>query len=91
MSYLGLRRGWLVTIMHNEQMVPTNFVHGNQILDGLLERRERFVMIQVADMLADEGVAIDHQRDRIFQICSHSEDGPRSGQSRHGITWVISE
>ena len=33
-------------------------------------------MIEIADVLADEGLAVDHQRDGIFQIGAQGQDRP---------------
>ena len=41
---------------------------------------ERLVVVEVADMLADERLPIDHQRDRVLEIGAHSENRPVSGQ-----------
>ena len=35
---------------------------------------ESLVVLQVADVLADEGLAIHHQRDGVFQIGAQRED-----------------
>ena len=34
----------------------------------LPERPQRLVVVQVADVLADEGLAVHHQGDRVLQI-----------------------
>ena len=41
-------------------------------------------MIQIADVLADEGLAVDNQRDRILQIRANSQNGTFDGKSGHG-------
>ena len=41
-----------------------------------LKCTERLVMIQVPDVLADKGLAVHNQRDRIFQVGAQREDGP---------------
>src|SRR5580704_6705945 len=53
-------------IVRDQQVTGIDFVHGKQIADGFAESAERFVMTQVADVLADEGLAIHDQGDRIF-------------------------
>src|ERR1700683_2406450 len=60
--------------------VATNPVHGEQIVDGFAEGAEGLVMIEVADVLADEGLAIDDQRDGIFEVGAQSQDGACCGQ-----------
>ena len=54
--------------MHQEEIVRANVIHRNQIFDGLCEGLERLVMREVTDVLADEGLAIDDQRDGVFQV-----------------------
>ena len=58
--------GW--RIVHQEEIVRANVIHRNQIFDGLHESLECLVMREVADMLADEGLPIDDQRDGVFQV-----------------------
>ncbi len=64
-----------MAVVNQEQIVPANFVHGYQIADRLLKCAEGFVVIKVADMLADKGLAVDHQRDGIFQVGAQCENG----------------
>src|SRR5579872_3726125 len=62
-------------IVYQKQLVPPHLVHRNQIIDSLLKRPQRLIVIEVADMLADEGLAIDDQRNCILEIGAHSENG----------------
>ena len=63
-----------MTIVHDQQFVPANFVHGDQIANGFLKGAEGLVVIQVADVLADEGLAIHHQGDGVFQIGAQRQE-----------------
>src|SRR5208282_3754317 len=75
-------------IMHYKQILPPNFVHRDQIIDSLLKGAKRLVMLQIADMLADEGLAADDEGDAVFQVGAHREDGAvgRQGCNR---AWSI--
>ncbi len=53
-----------------------------------MERAKTVVLIQIANVLADESLAIDNERDRIFEICSHGEHrmtGRKAGDSARRI------
>ncbi len=63
-------------VVHHQYIVPRNFIHRDEILNGLLKCLHRFVMVQVADVLADEGLSVDDERHGILQIGSHREDRP---------------
>src|SRR5271168_2136523 len=67
-------------IVHNEQVVPINFIHRNQIEDGFLKCLECLVMLQVANVLADESLSTHNQRDCIFQVSTQCQNRPRAWQ-----------
>jgi hypothetical protein len=46
-------------VVNEQQFVATHFVHGEQIVDGFVKRAEGLVVIEVADVLADEGLSVD--------------------------------
>ena len=72
-----------MTVVGHQQFIPINLIHGHQIGDGFLESAESFVVLQVADVLADEGLAVHHQRDGVFQIGAQREDRTLARQRRH--------
>src|SRR5262249_34708665 len=80
----GVRRGGVprMEIVSDEQIIPVDAVHGNEVLDTLLERFECFVMIQVTNVLADEGLAIDGKANGVFQVGANCKNGLRRGQRR---------
>ena len=53
-----------------------DLVHRGQVANGFAESAERLVMIQIADVLADEGLAIHHQSDGILQVGTHGQNRP---------------
>ena len=58
-----------------------NFVHRKQIGDRFVEGTQRLVVVQVSDVLADESLAFDDQRDCVLQIGAQQ---PESGGSWEG-------
>ena len=55
-------------IVHHQQFLRTNFIHRDQVPDRFLKCAQRLVMSQIADVLTDECLAVDDQRDCIFQV-----------------------
>ena len=72
-----------MTVVGHQQFIPINLIHGHEIRDGFLESAESLVVLQVADVLADEGLAVHHQRDGVFQIGAQREDRTLARQLRH--------
>src|SRR5579862_9721295 len=72
---LGMR------IMHHQQFFGTNFIHRDQVLNCFLKSTERLIVPQVADVLADESLAIDDEGDRILEI---GADGQNRTLARNG-------
>src|SRR5580704_6325296 len=68
-------------IVDKQQFVPANFVHGDEIVDGLLKCLERLIVIQVTDVLTDERLAVDDERDGVFQLRTQGENGAPRGKS----------
>ena len=54
-----------MSIVHHQQLVPAHVVHRDQIANRLLERLKRLIVVEVADVLADERLSIDDQRDGV--------------------------
>jgi len=74
-SYCIFENGELwVKNMHKKQFVEGDVIHRDEIMDGLIKRTERLVMIQVSDVLADKGLAANHERDCILQISAEREN-----------------
>ena len=65
-----------VRIVRHQQIVGVNGVHGQKIANGFFERTPRLIVIEIADVLANERLAIDHQCDGIFQVCAQGEHRP---------------
>src|SRR5581483_4578145 len=62
-----------VRVMGHQQFVDTNVIHRKQVDDGLLERLEGAEIVQIANVLADECLPLDDQRDGIFQISAERQ------------------
>ena len=70
--------------MHQQQVVPGHFVHRDKIANGLLESLKCLVMVEVADVLADESLAINYQRYRVLQVGPDGEQRPLHRQRGYG-------
>ena len=65
-----MRRGCILgmKIVNNHEILPADFVHRDQVVNGLLESAERLIVVQIADVLADERLPVHDQRDCVLQI-----------------------
>ena len=70
-----------MAIVHDEQFVPPNFVHRNQIFDRLLKRLQRLEMFEVTDVLADESLSVDDERDVFFKSAPRARIGRLDGNT----------
>ena len=52
--------------MDDQQTIPVDFIHGDQIMDGLLKGLKRTVVVKVTNMLTDESLTTDDQCNCIF-------------------------
>ena len=66
-------------IVGHQQLVGVHLVHRAQVADGFAEGAQRFEMLQVADVLADDDLAFHHQRHGILQIGAHGQNRPAGG------------
>src|SRR5580704_9545778 len=63
-------------VMHNQQLARIDLIHRKQVPNCLPERAERFVMIQISNVLADERLTVNHEGDRVLEVCTQSKNGP---------------
>src|SRR5271168_2855050 len=75
-------------IANDEQFTGIDFVHRQEILDGFAEGAKRLIVIEVADMLADESLAINDEGDGIFQVRAYSQDRTSGGKFGRGA-WCV--
>src|SRR5260370_30423664 len=61
-NVLGMR------VVNQHPFVGINFLHRNQILDGFAASAKRFVIVQVSNVLADEGLSIHNKRNRVLEV-----------------------
>src|SRR3984957_18976095 len=78
-----------VRIVNDEQVVRIDLIHGKQILDRFAKSTESFVVVQVSDVLADKGLAVDDESDRILEVRAQSKEGP-IGRNRRRSTGSVS-
>src|SRR5690349_2889953 len=71
-------------VMNEQQFVRIDLIHRKQILDRFPEGTEGLVMIQISDVLTNEGLTIDDESDRAFEVGTESEYRSGDGQSRNG-------
>src|SRR5690242_14740881 len=60
-----------MAIVHDGEIGHTQVVHCHEVANRLLKRCKGLVLIQIADMLANECLASDNQSNRILEIGSH--------------------
>ena len=73
----GQRRAVLrVEVVRDEHVVRIDVVHRHEIGDGLVEGLTALRVIEIADMLTDESLAVDDERDGVLQIRADGEHGP---------------
>src|SRR5450432_2424711 len=61
-------------VVHHQQFIALDLVHGKQVFHRFLEGAKSGVVVQIADMLAHKSLAAHHQRDGVFEIRSHSKN-----------------
>src|SRR6202008_4462284 len=67
-------------IMHKEHILPADFIHGHQIANCLFERAEGLVVIEIADVLADESLPLDNERHGVLEVGSNGKNWPIRGR-----------
>ena len=70
-----------VRIMRHQEVVPAHAVHGDEVLDGFLEGAESFVVVEVANVLADKCLAIDDESDGVLQVGADGQQRTARRQS----------
>ena len=73
-----------VKIVNDGEFVRVDFIHVEEIANGFLKGRKCLVVIEIADVLANEGLAVHDKRDCVFEIGADGEDGLVRGQSSDG-------
>ena len=70
----GSRRapGW--RIMSDDEVAPVDRIHRQEIFDRLLARAINLQVPQVSDVLADDRVVRDHEREAVLEIGTHCKD-----------------
>ena len=72
-----------MSIVSHDQILPGNFVHRSEVVNGFAKRFERFVLIQIADMLTHQRLAVHNQRDGVFQVGAGGKNRLRDGDRGH--------
>src|SRR5208282_158776 len=54
-----------MAIVRHQQVAPIELVHEHQVVDRLLKSPKGLIVAQVADVLAHERLAVNHQSDRV--------------------------
>ncbi len=82
-SVVGIRaRNVLgVRVVRDEQLGRVEPVRRAQILHGGLEGRAGRNVVEIADVLAHEDLAVDDQRDRVLEVAADREHRPRRRQA----------
>src|SRR5579872_2173707 len=60
-------------IVSDDDLAPFDRVHRHEVVDGLTEGPGAFGVIEIADVLAHEGLTPDDQGDRVFQVAADSQ------------------
>src|SRR6516225_10120813 len=71
-------------VVYYAHVIPADFVHRDEVADGFLKRPEGIVMVEVADMLADKGLTVHHQRNRVLEVGPDGEQRARGWKRRDG-------
>src|ERR1700722_9588272 len=79
-----IRRSILrVAIMHQKQIASVDFVHRDQVFNGLRESLESLIVREIANMLAYKSVTFHHKRNRVLEVRSQSQHGALCWKFRH--------
>src|SRR5580693_1031339 len=71
-------------VVDYQQLVPAYVVHRDQVADGFLERLEGLVVIEIANVLADESLSVDDQGNGVLQVRTNREQRQVDRQFRNG-------
>src|SRR6202046_163206 len=55
-------------VVNNDQLIAANFIHGKKVANCLLEWNAGFEILEIADVLADERLACNHDGYCILEI-----------------------
>ena len=80
---MGRAKLW-VQIMHDNEVLPRDLIHVEQVMNGLDKRSFGLEVIKVAQMLTDQDLTINHQGNRILQVTPQGEDWLRCRQLANG-------
>ena len=78
-----------MTIMNYQQFIESHFIHRQQIADGFLKGLKRTEMVEIAKVLAYEGLSIHDEGDSVLEIGAQGQDGllrRESGHCSRGVT-----
>jgi hypothetical protein len=84
------RRILRVQVVRDDRIRDIYLEDRQDIGDGLAEGEARVVVLQVADVLADTGLSVHHQRDRVLQVGTDRQDGSRGRQLRDNARGISS-
>jgi hypothetical protein len=73
-----------VAVVDDGQVTPPDAVHRDEIVDCPVERLERRLMGEIADVLADRGLPVHDDRNGVLEIASECEDRAIARQRRNG-------
>ena len=57
-------------VVCNDDIVPFDVVHRQQIPHGIFESRLGFTLFEISNVLTDDDISVDNQCDRIFKVAS---------------------
>ena len=82
---LGPRRRAIarMRVTRDEHVLPRHVVEPHQIANRRLERLDRPCVLEIADVLAHERLAVDHQRDAVLEVGAEREHGSIDRERRH--------
>ena len=69
-----------MSIVCDGQVGPRESIHPYQIAHGFAERYERVVVLQVANVLTDNGLTIHHERHGVLEIRAEGQDRVTRGE-----------
>ena len=72
----GARAILRMGVPHHQQLVGGDGVHGQQVVDRRLQRAAGVVVLQVADVLAHERLAVHDQRHGVLEVGAEREHRP---------------
>ncbi len=80
---------WMA-IVHDQQIVTIDPIHRDEVVDSLLKGAKGLIVAEVANVLADKGLAVDDERDGVLEIGAESEDAIGRSPTRNASAIVLS-